>query len=166
MARTVLVLNNPKFKLADTSAGLSTGVAYECQLTSAAITPQPAFNTIPATGCAPATQSPGKTGWQLDMAWLQDWTASLGGLSGYAFTNDTAAKWFELTVDTVGAPTVKATGQCYVVSGAYGGAFGDGSAAPATATWPLLDKPVIVLPATFSVEGMEADTGVSDEQSA
>lgn len=166
MARTVLVLNNPKFRLADTQAGLSTGLAYECQLTSAAITPSANFNTIPATGCAPATQSPGKSSWQLDLAWLQDWTASLGGLSGYAYTNDTVSKWFELSVDTVGFPTIKATGQCYVVSGAYGGAFGDGSAAPASATWPCLDKPVIVLPSTFSVEGEAVDTGVSDEQPA
>jgi hypothetical protein len=151
MARTALVLNNPTFKLAATQAGLATGTAYECQLTSAAITPVPNFNTIPSTGCAPATQSPGKTGWQLDMAWLQDWTASLGGLSGYAYTNDTKPMWFELTVDST-APTVKAVGQVYVVSGAYGGTFGDGSAAPATATWPCLDKPVITLPSTLEAD--------------
>jgi hypothetical protein len=156
MPRTVLVLNNPTFKLADTQAGLATGTAYECQLTSAAITPQPVSNTIPATGCAPQTTSPGHTGWQLDLAWLQDWTASMGGLSGYAFTNDTKPKWFELAVDAVGAPTVKATGQVYVVAGAYGGTFGDGSAAPATASWPLLDKPAIVLPVTL--EAAEAGT--------
>jgi hypothetical protein len=67
-------------------------------------------------------------------------------LSGYAYTNDTMPKWFSLTVDSVDNPTVVATGQCYVVAGAYGGTFGDGSAAAATASWPCLDKPDIVLP--------------------
>lgn len=150
MPRTALVLNNPIFKLADTEVGLTAGTAYECQLTSAAITPQPQMNTIPSTGCAPATQSPGRTQWQLDMAWLQDWSASGGGLSGYAYTNDTLPMWFSLALDSVGAPTVVATGQVYVVAGAYGGTFGDGSAAAATATWPCLDKPDITLPATFA----------------
>lgn len=152
MARTVITINNPIFKLADSEAGLTSGTAYECQLTSAAITPQPVSNTIPATGCAPATTSPGRTGYQLDLAWLQDWTAAAGGLSGYAYNNDTLPKWFSLALDSVGAPTVVATGQVYVVAGAYGGTFGDGSAAPATASWPCLDKPAITLPTTTAAE--------------
>lgn len=145
MPRTVITLNNPTFKLADTEAGLSAGAAYECQLTQAIIAPQPVFNTIPATGCAPATQSPGRTGYQLELAWLQDWSAPGGGLSGYAFENDGTSKWFELVPDAADA-TVKATGQCYVVAGGFGGAFGDGSAAATTSTWPCLDKPVITTP--------------------
>ena len=147
MPRTVLTLNNPIFKVADNEAGLTAGEAYECQLTSAVITPVPVFNTVPATGCAPAAQSPGRTGFNLDLAWLQDWTAPGGGLSGYAWDNDTEAKWFSLAVDSVGAPTVVATGQAYVVAGGYGATFGDGSAAATTATWPCLDKPDIVTPA-------------------
>jgi hypothetical protein len=147
MPRTVITLNNPIFKLADDELGLTTGDAYECQLTSATITSNPQFNTIPATGCAPSSQSPGRTQFQLDMAWLQDWSASAGGLSGYAYTNDTAKKWFSFTLDSVDAPTVVATGEVYVVAGGYGGTFGDGSAAAATATWPCLDKPAITLPA-------------------
>lgn len=146
MARHVITLNNPIFKLADSEAGLATGEAYECQLTSASITPQPVFNTIPATGCAPAAQSPGRTGFQLDLAWLQDWSAPAGGLSGYAYTHDTESKWFSLQLDASDA-TVVATGQVYVVAGAYGGTFGDGTPAAATATWPCLDKPDITLPA-------------------
>jgi hypothetical protein len=147
MARTVITLNNPIFKLADDEASLATGEAFECQLTSAVITANPVFNTIPATGCAPATQSPGRTGYQLDLAWLEDWTASAGGLSGYALENDGAAKWFSFALDSVGAPTVVATGQCYVVAGGFGGTFGDGSAAATAATWPLLDAPTVTTPA-------------------
>ena len=145
MPRTVITLNNPTFKLADTEAGLSAGTAYECQLTQAIIAPQPSFNTIPATGCAPATQSPGRTGFQLELAWLQDWTAAGGGLSGYAYENDGLSKWFELVPDA-SQPAVKATGQCYVVAGGFGGTMGDGSAAATTATWPCLDKPLIATP--------------------
>jgi hypothetical protein len=145
MARTVIVLNAPVFKLADTEVGLTAGTAYECQLTSATITANPQFNTIPSTGCAPSSQSPGRTQFQLDLAWLQDWTAAAGGLSGYAYTNDTEPKWFSFSLD--GGATVVATGEVYVVAGGYGGTFGDGSAAAATATWPCLDKPDIALPA-------------------
>jgi len=142
MAREVITLNNPIFKMADSEAGLATGQAYECQLTSAVITAQPQFNTIPATGCAPATQSPGRTGYQIDLAWLQDWTKAGGGLSKYAFDNDGVSKWFSLVPDST-QPEVEATGQVYVVSGGFGGTFGDGSAAATTATWPCLDKPEI-----------------------
>ena len=155
MARTLLILTNPTLMLADTEAGLTTGKAFECQITSAAITPQPTTQTIPATGCAPATNSPGKTGYQLDLAWLQDWNAPGGGLSNYAFANDTAPKWFKLVADKSVTPTtdqVVATGQAYVVAGALGGTFGDGSAAVSTAAWPMLDKPTIVTPAPAADE--------------
>ena len=161
MPRTIVTLNNPILKLADTEAGLTAGEAYECQLTSATITPTANFQTIPATGCAPAAQSPGKTSFQLDLAWLQDWTAPEGGLSGYAYTNDALPKWFELTLDSVSAPTVKASGQLYVVAGGYGGTFGDGTPAATAATWPCLDKPDIVTPAAFAAtattEGTEGE---------
>lgn len=146
MARSVLILTNPTFKVADTEAGLATGQAFECQLTSAVLTPQPTTTTIPATGCAPATNSPGKTGYNLDLAWLQDWNAPGGGLSGYAFANDGALKWFELVPDKADV-AVGAIGQAFVVAGGFGGTFGDGSAAATTATWPCADKPAITTPA-------------------
>jgi len=145
MARAVITLNNPIFKLADTEAGLTAGDSYECQLTSAAITPSPVSNTIPATGCAPATQSPGRTGYSIDLAWLQDWSVPGGGLSGFAYENDTAPKWFSFQLDAADTAPI-ATGQVYVVAGAYGGTFGDGSAAAASASWPCLDKPTITIP--------------------
>ena len=147
MAREVITLNNPVFKLADTEAGLAAGQAYECQLTSATITSTPVMNTIPSTGCAPESDSPGRTKFSIDLAWLQDWSAPAGGLSGFAYTNDTARKFFSFTLDSVNAPTVIATGEVFVVAGGFGGVFGDGSAAATTATWPCVDKPDIALPA-------------------
>lgn len=146
MPRTVIPIIDPILKVADTEAGLALGDAYECQLTSAVIVGSPNFNPIPATGCAPAAQTPGASSWQLDLAWLQDWTAPGGGLSFYAFDNDTAEVWFSLAIDSVGNPTVVATGHGYVTAGAYGGEIG-GVPAAATATWPLLEKPDIVVPA-------------------
>lgn len=161
MPRTVIPLNNPIFKVADTEAGLTGGTAFECQLTSATITASPNFQTIPATGCAPAAQSPGQTSWALDLAWLQDWTASGGGLSGYAYDNDTLPKWFSLALDSVGAPTVVATGECFVVAGSYGGVFGDGTPAAATSTWPCLAKPSIVTPVVMAAAAAPADAAAA-----
>jgi hypothetical protein len=155
MARTVIPLNRPIFKLADDELGLTTGDAYECQLTSATITSQPVFKEIPATGCAGASQSPGTTGYSLVLNWLQDWSAAAGGLSGYAYTNDTLPKWFSFTLDSTD-PTVVATGQVYVVAGSYGGEFGTGVPAAATATWPCLDKPDIAMPALAAAAAEQA----------
>jgi hypothetical protein len=156
MARTAIIMNNPTFRLATTQAGLTAGTAYECQLTQAIINAIPNFTTIPATACAPATQSPGKTGWELAIDFLQDWTASLGGLSGFMYTNDTKPMWFELVVDSA-VPAVKATGQVYLVSGSYGGPIGTGDALAASATLPCLDKPVIVFPAVLVADDETAD---------
>jgi hypothetical protein len=142
MARNAIILNNPHVRFADTEAGLGAADAFECQITSAALTPQPQYNTIPATGCAGATQSPGRTGWQLDLAWLQDW-GSDPSMSAYAYAHDALPVWYELELDSIGLPGEKATGQAYATAGAYGGTFGDGSAATATATWPALAAPSI-----------------------
>lgn len=145
MPRNVITLNNPTVTFADTEAGLDAGDPFQCQITSAVLTPQPVYQTVPATGCAGASQSPGITGWQLDVAWLQDW-GSDPSMSRYAFDNDGLRKWFSITLDSIGLPDVEATGELYVAAGAYGGTFGDGSAAVATATWPLLAKPEIPAP--------------------
>ena len=158
MPRTVMILNNPTLKVATTEAGLTSGQSVECQVTSAAVTASPSFVTIPATGCAGATQSPGLTGFQLDLAWLQDWQAPPpGGLSRFAFENDARPVWFELTPDAADA-TTKVTGEAYAVSGAIGGTFGDGSAATATATWPLVNKPDVLMPVAVTTEATEGET--------
>lgn len=146
MPRVVMLLNNPTLKVATTEAGLTAGLAVECQVTVARVQAQPQYNTIPATGCAGATQSPGLTGWQLALTWLQDWTAAGGGLSGFAFDNDGKLVWFELT-PSASDPTTKVKGSGYCVAGDYGGTFGDGSAPDASATWPLTAKPDVTKPA-------------------
>lgn len=169
MPRVVMVFTNPTLKVAATQAGLTSGTAYQCQVTSAVISTTPAFNTIPATGCAGASQSPGAPAFQLDIAWLQDWTsAGGGGLSGWSWTNKGLAMWVEIVPDPTGAPTVKAQGQAWIVAGQFGGTFGDGSAGPANATWPFLNAPTIT-PATVltvTADAEQADAEQLAEQPA
>lgn len=155
MARTTMIYNKPTLKVATTEAGLSTGLAVECQVTSARVQAQPNYNTIPATGCGGAVQSPGLTGFQLVLAWLQDWTAPGGGLSGFAWDNDGAEVWWELVPNADDATTTKMSGSSYCAAGDYGGTFGDGSAADATATWPCREKPDVTMPAPVAAAADE-----------
>jgi len=156
MALTIIPINAPIFKVAADEAGLTTGAAYECQLTLAEIAATPNMKDVPATGCAGASQTPGLSSWALNLNWLQDWTAAGGGLSGYCFDNETNEAWFSLQLDADDA-TVVATGHGWVVSGSYGGAIG-GDPAPATASWPLIEKPDIVFPAPVGTAEAEAET--------
>lgn len=142
-APTVITITNGLVKFADDEAGLTTGEAFECQVTEASINATPNLQTVPATWCAPESQTPAATGFELAVTWLQDWTAPGGGLSMYAFENDTNTKWFSMQLDKDDDTTV-ATGQVRVVAGAYGGAAG--TPLTATATWPLAAKPSIVVP--------------------
>lgn len=140
---TVIVITQGTLKLADDQAGLTTGEAFECQTTSAAINATPNLQQVPATFCAPASQIPAATGYELAITWLQDWTAPGGGLSFYAYENDTQLKWFSLTLDGATAPI--ATGTVRIVAGSYGGDAG--TPLVTSVTWPLPNKPTITAPA-------------------
>lgn len=147
MPRTVMVYSQPIVRVAATEEALATGDAFECQVTSAIISTNVTFNTIPSTGCAGATQSPAAPGYQLDIAWLQDWKSPGGGLSGWAWANKLKAMWVEIVPDK-DDDTVAARGPVYVSPGQFGGTFGDGSAAISNATWPYVDEPEIDMPTT------------------
>lgn len=147
MAREVLILNNPTLVLADTQVGLDAGDAFECQINSLALTPQPVYNTVPSTGCAGASQSPGRTGYQADVVYLQDWQ-NPDGLSQYTYVHDGEATWYRFVADKLQYPDLQAEGQCYLAAGAFGGTFGDGSAPQSTSTWPCIEKPAITNVAT------------------
>jgi len=164
--RTVITLINPTLVVADTQVGLDTGTAYECQLTSAALVPTPVSNTVPATGCAPASSVPGRSTWELQLAWLQDWSAAGGGLSNYAIEHETELVWYRLELETTGA--VAAEGQAYVVAGQYGGEFG-GPPAAATANWPCADTPAFTTPVTAAAateSGSSSSPATSSSSSA
>jgi len=147
MATTVMVLNRPTLKVSDTEAGIAAGLAVECQVNQARVECTPNYNTIPATGCSGATQSPGQDSWSLELIWLDDWTAAAAeSLSRFAYENSGSQVWYELTPDT-DVPTVKVTGSAYCASGGVGGTFGDGSAAQSTVTWPCIERPLVSEPA-------------------
>ena len=143
-APTVITVTDGTLKLAVDEAGLALGIGYECQVTEASINATPNLQTVPATFCAPESQSPAATGFELAVTWLQDWTAPGGGLSNFAFIHDTELYWFSLSLDTTDAEPL-ATGQVRLVAGAYGGVAG--TPLTATATWPLAAKPEITVPA-------------------
>jgi len=152
MPREVMTWNRPTVLIAPTQAGLDDPdvLTAECQATSAMLTPQPVTNPVPSTGCAPGVSSPGRTGFQLDLAWLQDWTKPADeSLSRYAWDHDTETAWVRIVHDSTAASglEVDMEGQFFVVAGGYGGTFGDGSVAPTTAAWPAVDKPTITSPA-------------------
>jgi hypothetical protein len=144
MPTEYLQLIDPIFKVADTEAGLAAGEAFQCQLNRATLIPTPSSNAVPATGCAPATNLPGKAAWAVQLDWLQDWSVPGGGLSAYAYVEESELKWFSLATSAdVDAP--KVVGQAYVTPGAFGGVFG-GPAAAATATWNCAGRPTITYP--------------------
>lgn len=165
-APTVIRLIDPTLVLADTQAGLTTGTAYECQLTAATLTPTAVTTQIPATGCAPASNVPSKSTWSAVLAWLQDWTDAGGGLSNYAIEHETELVWFKFVLDNAGNPTVAAEGQIYVQASQYGGTFG-GPPALATATWPLLGAPTFTVPAlTAAAASVDVDAAPADADTA
>jgi len=146
MARDVMIWNKPTVRLALTEAELAAGVVVECQITKAELVPQPVYATIPATGCAGATQSPGLTGFNLELAWLQDWTKPADeSLSRFAWDNDGLPVWVEMLPNKDDL-TVSMIGQFFATSGGFGATFGDGSAAATDATWPAVSKPDITSP--------------------
>lgn len=153
MAVTIITLTNPKLMVADTEAGLTTGTAVECQVTSARVTVDQQFNTIASTGCKGPTQSPAAASFALDLGWFDDWGVTPTGLSQFAWDNKGLPVWWELTPDAVNMPLVKVTGNSYAVPGGIGGTFGDGSASESTATWPCIDEPTIATAVAAAADG-------------
>jgi len=161
MPQSLMVYTFPKLVIADTQAGLDTAVeTYECQVTAATIDPTVAFATVPSTGCTGPSQSPGTPSWTLNLAWLQDWAAPAGGLSGYAFTNRNTQKWVRLVPDKNDV-AVAGEGQVWIAPGRMGGTFGDGSAGVAEAAWQFIGEPSFDFPAT-TVAADTADTAADD----
>jgi hypothetical protein len=156
---TVIVITDAILKLSDDEAGLTTGTTtYECQVTSAAINATPNLQQVPATFCAPASQVPAATGYELAVTWLQDWTAPGGGLSMYAFDNDTLTKWFSLSLSPTDPPLAK--GQLRMVAGSYGGDAG--TPLTATQTWPLVNKPDITAPTVTATMAADEPVALQD----
>jgi hypothetical protein len=132
--KTAIIVTNAVVKFGPTASA----VAYECQVTSAAINATPNLITVPATGCAPETQQPAATSWALALTYLQDW-GNAASLSQYLFDNDTMEAEFEIHIAS--DPVPMATGVVRVVAGSYGGDFSQ--PLTSTVTMPCQEKPVI-----------------------
>lgn len=164
-APTVITITDAVLMLGDTLADVTppsgTGEDFSCQVSSGAINATPNLNDVPATFCAPASQAPAATGFELALTWLQDWTAPGGGLSMYAFANDTETKYFSLSLTDATEPI--ATGQVRIVAGSFGGDAGT----PLTTdvTWPIVGKPTITAPASvpLSAEQEQAQADVEPD---
>jgi hypothetical protein len=150
---TVIVIANATLKLGDDDT-LATSEDFSCQVSSAAINSTPNLQSVPATFCAAASQAPAATGYELAITWLQDWTAPGGGLSFYAYENDTLTKYFSLTLNDQTEPI--ATGQVRIVAGSFGG----DAATPLTSAvvWPCVGKPVITPPAVVPLSSSRANS--------
>lgn len=120
MASTVISIQNATVKFADDVTGIATAPDFKCQVLSAAIQANPKTETVPATFCGAEFERPKQTGWALALSYLQDWGVTPDGLSQYLFDNDTVLKYFEISLGD-DAPGMKATGECYIVAGPYGG---------------------------------------------
>jgi hypothetical protein len=111
---------------------------------------------VPATGCTGAQQVPGITAYALALAWLTDWTAGdeTASLSRFAYAHDGEQVWVSLVPNKNDEANSPMTGQFWCAAGGYGSAFGDGSVAATTASWPAIGKPDI---AAAVVVPLEAD---------
>lgn len=155
MPQVLLTLDDPVLKIADTSAGLATGVAIECQMSAATVTSTPNLTDVPKTGCYPPTQIVGDPTYSLEVAWIQDWTDP-AGISRMAHAFNGARKWVSFLLDADDAATV-ATFEVTIAEGAYGGTFG--GLAVATASWPVIGQPTF--PTYTPTTGLTADTASS-----
>lgn len=116
--------------------------AFDCQVVEATLTANPKLNTVPATMCAPESQAAALTGFQLDLNVLQDWSDP-AGVCWFAFDNDAAIVFWELSLDDAVSPAGDDTrmhGTAYCVPFGFGGAAG--APLQSTATWPIIGKPV------------------------
>jgi len=164
----IINIKNAHVRFADTEAGLTAAADFQCQVNSAAINANPSLQTVPATFCAPESQMPAATGWELVLTWLQDWGVpssvgppATGSLSQFMFDNDATLQWFSIEpVDVALADVPMASGQCWIVAGAY---LGDaGTPLQATANCPLPQKPTLA-PAAGGLEAEAAPTDTTTD---
>ena len=146
--RQVNVINTATVKFADDEAGLAAADSYECVTTGAGFTPSPNMLEVPATGCAPKSQTAAASSWVCNLSYLQDWQSPGGGLAGYLYENDALTKWVQITPTSPTLPA--ATAQVTITSGPIFGTFGE--VLTGTVELAAADKPALTLPAVAAAE--------------
>jgi hypothetical protein len=144
MARNVLTITNAEVRLGQCPSGIgvldpATLTDYSCQITEARITASANTISVPATFCAPASDTAGQSSYALELNGLQDW-GSADSLSEYLFANDSKQICFALYID--GSKDPRASGKVTAIAGDFGGPAGTD---PLTfsSTLPILGKPTI-----------------------
>jgi hypothetical protein len=137
MPQVLPTLNDPVLQIADTEAGLTTGVEFVCQMTAATLNTEQHLTDVPQSGCYPPTKIVGDPTYTLDLAWIQDWSDP-AGISRYAQDNNGETKWIQFLMDADDATTVVTTA-VQIAAGQYGGTFG--GLAQTTTTWPIVGNP-------------------------
>lgn len=152
--RQANVIVTATIKFATTQAGLAAApLTYECVTTAAGFVASANLVDVPATGCAPKSQTAAASSWALDIAWLQDWNSPGGGLSGFMFTNDAKKMWVEVTPTSPVLPA--AVAEVTIISGPVYGEFG--TILTATASLAASAKPTITLPVVLAADEAAAD---------
>jgi len=155
MAQDRLIPQDITIKFADDLAGIAAAPDYKCQVTHASVDPVLAYNTTPATGCSSEVQQlKVPVAWQLNLTWLQDWTAAGGGLANYANENAGTIKYFEYAPTT--DATLKVTGQVEVAPVGFAGDMGVVSLAGPVA-WQVQGQPTFATPVLAAFEADLAD---------
>ncbi len=159
MPQVLVTLNDPVVMIADTEAGLATGVAIECPLTALTLTSTPNLTEVPQTGCYPPTSIVGDPTYALDVAWLQDWPDPAGvSRMTHAFNGD--RKWISFLLDADDA-TTEVIAETTIAEGSYGGTFG--GLAVSAANWPINGNPTFpVYTPAAGLEATEADTEAAE----
>ena len=137
MVKTIYGKGTIKFGLTSTP-----DVSVECQVTNFQVTASPNTITVPGTYCAGPSQAAQQSTFAVSMAYIEDWADpdGSGSLSQFLWDNDGSAVYFEHVPDDITVPGM--AGECYAVSGAYGG---DGAGLwTTTATLPCVAKPTLV----------------------
>ncbi len=132
-AATTITIIEGHLRLGLTEADV---VARDCQLVSGAVTATPNLQTVPATFCAPETQTPAATGWSLVITVLQDWTDP-DGVCWFLFDHDTELAVWELALNDDEDAILNGT--CRLVAASFGGAAG--APLQSDVTLPVQAKP-------------------------
>jgi len=116
-------------------------VVVECQVTNFQVVPSPNTINVPGTYCAGPSVAAQGSSFAVSLAYMEDWGQTPDGLSQFLWDNDGNLVFFEHIPDDVTVPSV--AGECFAVSGAYGG-DGDGLWTT-TASLPCPSKPTVTV---------------------
>ena len=100
----------------------ATATDASCQATNVILRPVTNSTSRAGTYCAPPANVPGRSSWELQFDYLQDWGA-VGSVSQFLADND--GQLVEFTFHPTDPTVPTASGMVYALAGSYGGAPGE-----------------------------------------